>query len=1226
MVNPIVCENSKDGSPPAEWDVSGAGDPTIQGFATDASVNVGATVQFKVDTDATSYDLQIYRLGYYGGSGARLVDTIEPSASLPQDQPACHTDPTTENVDCGTWNVSASWPVPATAVSGVYFARLHRTDTGGDSHVPFVVRDDSSHSAAIFKTSDATWQAYNLYGGSSFYSGGPNGRAYKLSYNRPYATRDGVTARDFLFANEYPMIRFMERNGYDVSYTTDVDTDRRGSLLRNHRTFLSVGHDEYWSGPQRANVEAARDAGVNLAFFSGNEVYWRTRWEASQDGHNTAYRTLVSYKETWANDDIDPSNEWTGTWRDPRFATATAAGAGHPENALTGTVYMSNHNELALTVPGKMAGLRMWRDTTVADLPASGSASFTPDTVGYESDEDLDNGFRPPGLIRLSETVGPTPEYLRDFGNEVSEGTTTHHMTLYRAASGALVFSAGTIQYAWGLDAAHDPTNGDPADSRMQQATVNLFADMSVLPATLMSGLHAPTPSMDAEGPTTVIEAPANGVSVANGALVELSGTAADTGGGEVAGVEVSADNGATWHPAKGTTEWSYSLHTSGIGNQTVVVRAIDDSANIGQPMTRQLTLTGPSTIFGRTVPATTTINDDQAVELGVRFTPQTDGLVTGVRFYKGAGNTGTHTGSLWDAAGIRVAHATFDEESASGWQKVEFARPVPVEAGAKYTASYHAPNGHYAADSWALSYGVPAGPLTADASRPGHRNGLYSYGTGLPTESHKDANYYVDVTFKPSSTTPPSVVSANPLNTSVDAPDDVKPSAVFSEPVVASSVQFALKDAAGSAVAGTASYAAATRTVRFTPTAPLPTPATYTTTVNAVDLDGNTMDSPYTWSFTTDPDAGIAKLFPTNSAPATASIDDSSAVELGLRFRPSSNGSVVGVRFYKGSGNTGTHVGNLWSTTGAPLASVTFGPETSSGWQTAYFSSPVQVTAGTPYVASYHAPNGHYAADSGYFETASTNGPLTAPAGANGLFTYGGSDFPEDSYNSTNYWVDPLFVAAGASGPVSPTAGPSSSLSPSPSATVTASPGPSPSATASPSPSSSATTNPSPSSSPSGDAIGSLFAPADTPVNKSWSDAGALEVGVRFSSSAPGRITGIRFYKGLENTGKHTATLWSATGDPLATATFTDETSAGWQTVEFDQPVTITANTVYTASYHTSVGYYAVDLNGFSAAHDRSPLHVPAGGAVYRYGSGGVAPTAAVSHNYWVDVLFAPQ
>ena len=150
--------------------------------------------------------------------------------------------------------------------------------------------------------------------------------------------------RDFLFSTEYPAIRFLERNGYDVTYTTDVDGDRRGGLIENHKVFLSVGHDEYWSGPQRTAVEAARDAGTSLAFLSGNEVYWKTRWENSKDGTNAAHRTLVCYKETWDARKSDPTTEWTGTWRDPRFSPPS--NGGRPENALTGTAFMANSTDL----------------------------------------------------------------------------------------------------------------------------------------------------------------------------------------------------------------------------------------------------------------------------------------------------------------------------------------------------------------------------------------------------------------------------------------------------------------------------------------------------------------------------------------------------------------------------------------------------------------------------------------------------------------------------------------------------------------------------------------------------------------------------------------------------------------------------------------------------------------------------------------------------------------
>ncbi len=181
--NRIEAENCLPGTPESTWKVSGTGDATIQGFATDFSVSIGQTVYFKINTDASAYTIDIYRLGYYGKAGARKVASITPSVPLPQSQSACVTDTGTGLYDCGNWGVSASWAVPSTAVSGIYFARLTRTDTGGASHVFFVVRDDTSVSTVIFQTSDATWQAYNDYGGLNLYLG-----AHKVSYNRPFHT------------------------------------------------------------------------------------------------------------------------------------------------------------------------------------------------------------------------------------------------------------------------------------------------------------------------------------------------------------------------------------------------------------------------------------------------------------------------------------------------------------------------------------------------------------------------------------------------------------------------------------------------------------------------------------------------------------------------------------------------------------------------------------------------------------------------------------------------------------------------------------------------------------------------------------------------------------------------------------------------------------------------------------------------------------------------------
>ncbi|GAB4101101.1 hypothetical protein GCM10028790_01190 [Micromonospora taraxaci] len=1194
--NPVVCENAQAGQPASEWDIDGFGDWTIQGFATDISVNRGQRIDFKIDTVSSAYTIDIYRLGWYGGAGARRITPVTPSATLPQHQPdECITNHETQMFDCGNWRVSASWQVPPDAVSGVYVARLKRTDvdTGSASHITFVVRNDSSTSSLFFKTSDATWHAYNTYGGGSFYEALQNGRAFEVSYNRPFSTRGSSNGRDFLFSNEYPMIRFLERNGYDVSYTTDIDTDRRGDLIKNHDVFLSVGHDEYWSGPERANVEAARDAGVNLAFFSGNEVYWRTRLAPSVDGTNTPHRTLVCYKETWANADIDPTNEWTGTWRDPRFIQP-GNGAGQPENALTGTAYMSNNTDLALQVPEYQGKFRLWRKTGLDSIGSGQTATLAPHTVGYESDEDVDNGFRPAGLIRLSTTTGSTPEYLRDFGNTVTPGATTHHLTMYRAASGALVFGAGTVQWAWGLDPVHDGTTS-PADSRMQQATVNLFADMGVQPATLMPDLEPVSESTDTVAPTVTITSLANGSTVTNGSLVTVQGSAADAGGGRVAGVEVSTDGGATWHAAEGTTSWSYSFHASGAGTQVLRVRAIDDSVNMpATPSTITLKLAGPSTLFGSRVPDNPAVNDSSPVELGVRFTSQNDGYVTGVRFYKGAANTGTHTGSLWTSTGTRLATGTFVGETSAGWQTLAFASPVPITHGTEYVASYTAPNGGYAADPLAFSgRDVNSAPLIAPRSIPSRGNGVFAYGSGFPTLTYKDVNYWVDVTFIDSAAGAPSPVTTAPSANATTVPITVRPSVIFSKPLNPTSIQFALRNQAGVPVAGTVGYDDATKTVTFTPSTALATATLYTATVTVVDNQGNPGDQPTVWSFTTDAYAAIYTMFPPNATPQSAADSDPSAVELGVKFVPSTNGRVVGVRFYQGPGNSGTHTGSLWTASGTLLARATFSGESGSGWQSVRFDSPITVAAGTTYVASYFAPNGHYASTSNFFSTLWTNGPLSAPpTTANGVYNYGRHAFPQSSYQSSNYWVDPLFVPDSAPGP-----------DPTPTPTPTSSPSPTP---------------------PLGPPV-SLFSDTDTPQHPSWSDPNSIEVGARFTADVGGSVTGVRFFKGPDNNGLHTGTLWTSGGDLLATASFTNETGSGWQVATFSQPVNISAGTTYVVSYWTSVGQYAVNLNAFSGQGiDRGPLHIPAGGAGFRYGGG--FPDSAASHNFWVDVVFRPH
>ncbi len=328
-------------------------------------------------------------MGYYGGLGARKIATVQPSATLPQTQPNCLNDAATGLIDCGNWSVSgilgrAVQRRPRASTSPSWCA----TDTGGASHIVFIVRDDAGTSDLLFQTSDTTWQAYNNYAGNSLYTGSPAGRAYKVSYNRPFHTRGVDNGQDWVFNAEYPMVRWLERQ----RLRRQLLHGRRHRPLRqpdslNHKVFLSVGHDEYWSAAAR-QCRAARNAGVHLAFFSGNEVFWKTRWENSIAGSGTPYRTLVCYKETHANAKIDPTAAWTGTWRDPRFSPP--ADGGRPENELTGTLFTVNAGATtSIEVPAEDGKMRFWRNTSVATL-GSGleSATLPLGTLGYEWDYD----------------------------------------------------------------------------------------------------------------------------------------------------------------------------------------------------------------------------------------------------------------------------------------------------------------------------------------------------------------------------------------------------------------------------------------------------------------------------------------------------------------------------------------------------------------------------------------------------------------------------------------------------------------------------------------------------------------------------------------------------------------------------------------------------------------------------------------------------------------------
>ncbi len=1025
--NPIVTENALAGNPRSEWDISGAGDLSIQGFATDISVNKGETVRFKIKS-AAAYTIDIYRLGYYNGAGARRWGAGTVTA-WPQTQPDPYED-ATGIVDCGNWSESANWVVPSNAVSGVYIARLKRTDNNGASHIVFIVRDDASTSPLFFQTSDATWQAYNAYGGNSLYLGStnlPGGHASKVSYNRPFVTRNGGggggPSEDWIFNAEYPMIRFLERNGYHVTYTTNVDAARRGNLILNHKVFLSVGHDEYWSLEQRNNVEAARNAGVHLAFFSGNEVYWKTRWENSKAGTSTSHRTLVCYKEGDTGENVcggkcdNTSSVWTGLWR-----TGGNYDAGKPENALTGQISWEGTTG-AIQVPADYKNLRFWRNTSVAALGTGQTATFPNGTLGYEWDYEQLGASNPPGRITLSSTT---------FGGK------THKLSLYRHPSGALVFGAGTVQWAWGLDSIHDRGNG-PTNRAMQQATVNLFADMGVQPATLMSTLQAATASTDLTAPQTTIGTPVHGNTYPQNVPLTITGTAVEAGGGVLVGVEISVDGGTTWQLVNGTTNWSYSFTPQVSGTLNIRVRGFDDSGNMEVPGAAgtadnvnitigNVPVNCPCNVFTPGAgPITPRENDGSSIVLGMKFRATQNGAINGIRYYKAVGTTGLHTGTLWSAAGAKLAEGTFNNETASGWQTLTFNAPYPITANTTYIVSYHSPSGDYVSTNFYFDQAAINGPLRGLANGEDGPNGLYKYSATVtvPTETFSNANYWVDVIYSSSANpdvTPPTVSSVLPLNNATGVLTTANVTATLSEVINPASVNtsnFELRGPGNVLIPATISVSQ--NQLTLVPTSALANSTVYTATVKGgasgvKDLAGNALAANYSWSFTTvAAPVCPCTIFQPTDVPAILQENDGSAIEVGLKFRSSVNGSITGIRYYKPAGMTGTRTGHLWNSAGGIMATAVFQDESASGWQQVNFASPVNIVAGTTYVVSYFSSSGDYVSTNPYFTQSVTNGPLTALAngvdGPNGLYTYTATGaFPTNNFQTSNYFVDVVF------------------------------------------------------------------------------------------------------------------------------------------------------------------------------------------------------------------------
>ncbi|MFL6692665.1 MAG: N,N-dimethylformamidase beta subunit family domain-containing protein, partial [Ramlibacter sp.] len=343
--NVIQQENAKPGD--ADWGLTALSDtPTVEGYASATSVNRGETIRFFVSSAAPTYKMTIYRLGWYGGTGARKMMSVTLNGSR---QPMPTPDPQTGMIDAN-WAESYRLTIPSSSdktdwATGVYLAKL-TPSSGTESYIMFVVRDDSSPSTYVFQSATNTAQAYNNWGGKSLYAfNSTNGAARKVSYNRPYRRQAfSDTGSGQFLSFEINFLRFMEREGYDVSYLTNIDVHADASRLLNHRAFLVAGHDEYWTYEMRAGVQAARGRGVHLGFFSGNQTYWQARLEPSPRTGDPN-RTLVGYKDFSQSEDPyaldgDLSNDKyiTVRFRDIQRLFGVNDPVAQPENSLVGVM------------------------------------------------------------------------------------------------------------------------------------------------------------------------------------------------------------------------------------------------------------------------------------------------------------------------------------------------------------------------------------------------------------------------------------------------------------------------------------------------------------------------------------------------------------------------------------------------------------------------------------------------------------------------------------------------------------------------------------------------------------------------------------------------------------------------------------------------------------------------------------------------------------------------
>ena len=859
-----------------------------------------------------------------------------------------------------------------------------------------------------------------------------------------------------MFNAEYPMVRLLERNGYDVSYSTGIDTDRRGAELLEHKTFLSVGHDEYWSGAQRANVEAARAAGVHLAFFSGNEVFWKTRWEPSIDGTGTPQPDARHLQGDARERQDRPAAATCGPARGATRASArppTAAGRRTRSRARSSPSTPARprsgcRRPTARCASGATRRSRRWRPARPRRCRTARSATNGTRTSTTGSARPGRSGS-PPTTVTGADVLHRLRLDVRHRHGDAQPDAV--HGSERRAACSAPAPSSGHGASTRTTTAAAPPPN-----ARMQQATVNLFADMGAQPGTLQPGSPPPTPSADAAAPSSTITSPAaNGTIVPAGRRSRSRGTATEAAAASSAASRSRPTAARPGSRATGRGTWTYTWARGERGRRsTLRSRAADDSGNVETPSAGVTVTVGsgnqscPCTHLGAAAPRRQSRPRTTPRGRGRREVPRrrrrprhrASGSTRARR------NTGTHVGHLWTRTGTLLGHGHLHGESASGWQQVNFSTPVSITANTTYVASYHAPNGHYAVnEDYFATAGVDSPPLHALQDGVDGGNGVYGYGPSgtFPTGVYRTENYWVDVVFDTGSAAAARHDAADRL---VDArPPPARPAsginanvtATFNEAMGAATHHHddlpAHGDPAATVVAGDRDLRRATpprrstRAPRWRTRRPTPRPCAAAAT-GVKDSAGNALAADKTWTFTTprrrrSSGCPCSIWAPSATPEKPAETGDNAALEVGVKFRAETDGpDRRGCASTRAPTNTGTHVGHLWTPhrhaardrdvhqrDRLRLAAGDVRQAGGDHGRTRPTSSPTTRRAATTRSARTSSPR---APSTTRRCTRSRNGD----DGGNGVYGYGPSGtFPTSVYRTENYWVDVVFDSSTA-------------------------------------------------------------------------------------------------------------------------------------------------------------------------------------------------------------------